>query len=173
MFGFANNELVTMTRRYPKLKQKVLVRDSKISMKLIQAWDINHDSVQLLQIFLKNKDNLSDERYWELLRTVWILTGKLDNSNLFRQLMQSPRKEKYYFSTPEEAKILRDLPDSFDVYRATNNNNDGGISWTLSKEYAKKYYDMFDKCMIITKTVKKENVFAYINRNNESEILIL
>lgn len=170
---YRNNELVSMTRRYPKLVQKVLLRDAKIVAKIIRAWDIEHNSDKVFEIFLKEKNNLSDERYWELLRTVWILCGKIGNIDLFRELMQSTRKERYYFSTPEESKKLKDLPAAFDVYRATNNNNDGGLSWTLSKKYAKQYYEMFNKCMIITKTVTKEKVFAYIERNNESEIIIL
>lgn len=173
MKQYMNNELVSMTRRYPKLKQKVLIRDSKISEKIIHAWDIEHDSVKVLKIFLKEKNNLSDERYWEILRSVWIMCGTTENSNMFRELIKSNRKERYYFSTPEEQKKLRELPESFEVYRATNSKYDNGLSWTLSKEYVKRYSDMFAKNFIINKIINKNEIFAYIERNNESEIIII
>ena len=61
-----NNELIHMTRRYPKLRKKVLLRDSKIVMKLTRAWDLENDKEKVLAIYLKEKDNLSHERYWEI-----------------------------------------------------------------------------------------------------------
>ena len=173
MKQYANNELVLMTRRYPKLKQKILIRDSKISEKLIRAWDINHSQTEVLEIFVKEKKNLSDERYWEILRTVWILCGTIEYNDLFRLLMKSNRKEQYYFSTPEEQKRLREMPESFEVYRATSNKNDNGLSWTLDKEYAQNYASMYRKQFILNKTIFKSEIFAFIERNDESEIIIL
>jgi hypothetical protein len=173
MKQYGNNELVPMTRRYPNLKRKVLERDSKISAKIIKAWDIEHDSQKVLDIFIKENKNLSDERYWELLRTVWIVCGKLENVDLFRQLMKSTRKERYYFSTSEEQERLRRLPGVFTIYRATNNKNDGGISWTLSEEYAHTYSQLFAKNTILKREVLKSEIFAFIERNKESEIIIL
>jgi hypothetical protein len=170
-----NNELVPMTRRYHShLLAKVLKRDSNIVENLIRAWDEKENkNKDLLPLFLKECKNLSDERYWELLRTVWILSGTVENSDIFRKLMLSNRKEKYCFSTPEEAKKLRELPESFEIYRATNNENDGGIAWTISKEYAEYYKQAFNKEKIITRFIIKKHVFAFIDRNMESEIIAL
>jgi len=169
----ATNETVVMTRHYPKLARKVLERDSKIAKKIIQAWDNEHDEEKLLSIFIKEKKNLSDERYWELLRIVWIITGGLVNVDLFRSLMRSKRPNRYYFSTPEETKKLRELQDVFIVFRACNSNDDDGISWTTSRTYAEQYKDLFNKEMILSRWVSKDEVFAYIDRNLESEIIIL
>lgn len=169
----SHNERFSMTRRYPNLPEKVLKRDSKICSALIKAWDENHDQYKLMDIFLREAKNLSDERYWELMRSVWILAGSIDNAPLFRELMSSKRRERYYFSTPEDAAKLRSLHDHFLVYRATNNELDGGLSWTLSKGYAERYADMYGKSKIIKREVDKKEVFAYIQRNNEEEIIIL
>ena len=49
----------------------------------------------------------------------------------------------------------------------------GGLSWTTSLEYAKFYAQQYGKSQIIKRIVNKKEVFAYINRNKESEILIL
>ncbi len=168
-----NNEAIPMTRRYPNLPNKALKRDSEIARRIIIAWDLGKDADKVLSIYLKESKNLSDERYWELLRSVWILCGTVENADLFRRLMQSTRKEKYYFSTPEEAKLLRELPEQVEIYRATNNINDNGLSWTLSKEYAEWYKTAYQKEKIISKTINKKQIFAYIERNRESEVVVL
>lgn len=167
-----NNEKVEMSRRYPDLPHKVLRRDSEIVKRIISAWDIENDSEKVLSIYLKENKNLSDERYWELLRTVWIISGSVSNVDIFKKLMTSSRKEKYYFSTPEDAKKLREMPDIIEVYRAANNENDG-ISWTTSLEYAQWYKEAYQKSMIISRLAHKNEVFAYIQRNLEFEIIIL
>lgn len=168
-----NNIQNSMTRRFPQLPKKVLMRDSKIVAKLVLAWDLEQDSEKVLDIYLKEQNNLSDERYWELMRTVWILCGSVENADTFRKLMQSKRKQKHYFSTPEEAKKLREMSDSFEAYRATNDPKDGGLSWTISKEYALYYKETFDKSILLSGEFYKKDVFAYIERNNEYEIIIL
>jgi len=168
-----NNVHIEMTRRYPKLKLKVLMRDSNISKKLVKAWDFNHSQTEVLEIFVKEKKNLSDERYWELLRTVWILCGSIEYNDLFRLLMTSARKEQYYFSTPEEQKKLREMPELITIYRATTIAKDvKGLSWTLSKEYAEWYKNAYSKETIISKQIRKDQIFAYINRNNEEEVIV-
>jgi hypothetical protein len=168
----ANNETVFMSRRYPKLARKVLLRDSKIASKLVAAWDIEKNPEKVLSIFIKEKGNLSNERYWELLRTVWIIAGGLNKIDTFRQLMLSPRPERYYFNTPEDAKKLRDMPELFEVYRA-GKQFDNGISWTTSLEYAEWYRKAYNKEDLLTKTVNKVDCFAFIQRNKEDEIIIL
>ena len=169
------NESIPMTRRYPNLKRKVLERDGKIAQQIITAWDIEHDSDKVLRIFLKEQNNLSDQRYWELMRTVWIVCGSVHHNDIFRKLMQSKRKHQYYFSTPEEAKIFNAIRDDDRVlaWRATNDPNDNGLSWTFNKAYAIQYGLMFNKEHIIKKYFSKDQIFAYINRNNEEEIIIL
>ena len=146
-----------------------MARDAKIAVRIIHAWDTNKDEDEVLNIFLKEKDNLSDERYWELLRTVWVICGSVGRSDLFRSLMLSKRKQRFYFSTPEEHEKLRSLPDKFEVYRACNTSNATGMSWTLSREYVELYKQNYGKDTILTRVVDRSEVFAYINRNNEEE----
>lgn len=167
------NEVMPMTRRYPDLCRRVLIRDGKIAAQLITAWDVEQDAEKVLAIFLKEQKNLSHERYWECLRTVWVLTGSVALAPTFRRLMSSTRRSRYYFSTPEEAAQLRFLPETFTVYRAANDIADGGLSWTLSKEYAHWYMERYGKTLLLERTISKKDVFALINRNNESEIILL
>ena len=171
--GKSNNEQVYMTRRYPNLRQKQLQRDSKISQKIAKAWDEEQNPKKVLDIFVKESKNLSNERYWETLRSVWVVCGKLETIPIFRKLFTSNRPKRYYFSSPEESKILAEMPDKIEVYRACDDEEDGGLSWTTSWDYVLQYRDTFSKKIILTKTIDKSKVFAFINRNKESEILIL
>ena len=173
MFQYQNNELVPMTRRYPVLKRKVAERDSKIANKLIRAWDQEKDQDKVFGIYMKNKHLLSHYRYWELMRTVWIICGSVERSDLFRELMKSTRPHSYYFSTQEEARALRELPKEVTVYRATDDPQDKGLSWTLSREYAESYMMQFNKEHMVELLAPKTLFFAYINRNKEEEIIIL
>lgn len=170
---FSNNETIEMTRRYFELPKKVALRDSKIARQLINAWDIEHDKEKVFKLFVKNHTKLSSQRYWELLKIVWIICGGLENVGMFKLLMSSKKKNRYCFSTPEESKLLREMPEVFKVYRACNDKNDGGISWTYSKDYAFYYKNAFNKKRVLEHTVKKEDVFALINRNQEYEILLI
>lgn len=167
------NTTTPMTRRYPKLKPKQLERDANITKKLVYAWDVCHDKNRAMEIFIKDKHKLSDERYWELLRSMWIMCGSMKTLSIFRELMASTRKKKFYFSTPEEEKKFEKMPDPLTVYRAIGDEEDDGISWTTSKEYAEYYRKQFSRKSIIEKQVFKSQVFAYIERANEHEIILL
>lgn len=169
----ARNVGVPMTRRHHDLPRKVLLRDSKIAQRMIHAWDVHKDAAQLLSIFLKEKDKLSHQRYWELLRTAWILAGSVANASKFRELMTARRPHGHCFSTPEDAAVLRSLPQRIELHRATDDPLDGGLAWSLDRAYVEEYREMFRKAMIISRTVDKADVFAYIGRNRESEIIIL
>lgn len=172
MNNLANNQRVEMTIREVNLPRKVLLRDHKIVQQIVKAWDQEENSEKVFELFTKNCHLLSDQRYWEILRTVWIISGSIQRLPLFRPLFQSNRKHRYFFSTPEESKILRAMNEEFYVYRATNEGEEG-ISWTISREYAEWYQQNFGKDIILTKWIKKLDIFAYINRNLEHEILIL
>lgn len=172
MSNFKNNERVEMSLREVNLPRKVLLRDQKVAIQLIKAWDIESSTEKVLDIFKKNHHLLSDQRYWEILRTVWIISGSIQTLPTFLPFFQSTRKHKYFFSTPQEAKYLRELPEEIYIYRAMN-VDEIGISWTISREYAEWYQLEYAKETIVTKWIAKKEVFAYINRNQEHEILIL
>lgn len=165
------NEAIPFTRRYPDLKAKVLKRDSDIARKLIVAWDIERDFEKVLNIFLKENKNLSDYRFWEMLKLVWVCSGNTDRKDTFLPFFTSKRKQKHYFMTPEEHKRFRELPDKVTAFCACNETP--GFSWTLSEEYAFEFQKMFNKRKIVVKEFPKEHLFALIERNGEEELLIL
>lgn len=169
----ALNTGVFMTRSIPHLPRKVLLRDSRIAMRMIQAWDLYNSGTRVLEIFLKEQDKLSDERYWELLRTVWVVAGSVEHAPVFRGLFTSKRPRRHLFSTPEDAAVLRSLPARIEVHRATDDPLDGGLSWSLSRAFVHEYRQIFAKAIIISRWVDKSEVFAYIGRARESEVILL
>lgn len=166
------NELVPFTRRYPNLKHKQLIRDSKVAKRLIEAWDFKRSDKLVFEVFSKEHTQLSDPRYWELLKSTWITAGSNERSEQFRKWMSAKRGYKAWFMSPEEQDVYKLLPDVIVCYRACN-EPDNGISYTLSGEYAERYKEMFDKETIKMRYVSKDLVFAYINRNNEEELIVL
>lgn len=169
----AYNETVPMTRRYPDLPRKQLERDSKIAKKMIRAYDVEQDAQKVLDLWRKYHSLLSNPRYWELLKTVWVAVGHTDVAPEFRRYMQSIRPCRNYFMTPEEHEALRRFAFPLNVYRACTQKDDGGISWTTNIKVAIEFASRLEHAKIISRCVERNEVFAYINRRGEDEIIIL
>ena len=169
----AYNETVPMTRRYPELPRKQLERDSKITTKIIRAHDVNCDLEEVLDLWRKYHTLLSNPRYWEVLKTVWIAAGYTAIAGEFRHYMQNNRPCRHYFMAPEEHEALRQMNFPMKVYRACNSEQDGGISWTTNIETAIEFAARGKNQKILCRTVERSEVFAYINRRGEDEIIIL
>lgn len=178
----AYNETVPMTRRIPALPEKKLARDSKIAKQIIHAYDVEQDIEKVRDIFFRKAHLLSNPRYWEMLRTVWVVSGSTANANEFRPLFKSPRPCKGWFMTVEDAAALDAMTFPLTVYRAYDPyydtpegiaaGGDPGISWTLEKEWCEKYAEGKGR-VVKSRQVERKDVFAYISRRGESEIMIL
>ena len=169
----AYNKTVPMTRRYPDLPRKQLERDSKIAYRVAYAHDMELDNGKVLDLFRKYHRLLSNPRYWEMLKVVWIAVGSTSVAGEFRQYMQSTRACRNYFMTPEEHEVLRNMKFPLKVWRACSGDDDDGLSWTVNLEVAMEFA-VRGKCRkIITREVVRKDVFAYINRRGEDEIIIL
>lgn len=169
----AYNKTVPMTRRYPDLPRKQLERDSKIAYKIAYAHDMELDNGKVLDLFRKYHRQLSNPRYWEMLKVVWIAVGSTSVVDEFRRYMRSTRPCRNYFMTPEEHEALRNMQFPLKVWRACNSEDDGGLSWTVSMEVAVEFAARGNCRKILVREVDRKDVFAYINRRGEDEIIIL
>lgn len=170
--GGGFNETVPMTRRKVILSEKQLRKDSDIAKELIYLWDIKHDAEAMLGFFLSERARLSHPRYWELLRTVWLAVGSRNNYTIFRNLFSVKRPWRVFLMTPEEEVFVKKLPECFTVYRAAYGENDGGLSWSLVKEWVEEYAKVHDR-IVIERVVKKSEITAFFDRRGEYEIVIL
>ena len=169
----AYNETVPMTRRYPDLPRKQLERDSKIAYKIARAHDIEKDAAKVLDLWRKYHPLLSNPRYWELLKTVWVAVGHTAVAEEFSRYMQSTRPCRNYFMTPEEHETLRRMSFPLKVYRACTDGNDGGISWTTNLEVAIEFASRLGNPRILSYYAERDVIFAYVNRRGEDEVIIL
>lgn len=174
--ALAENQRTDFTRRIPTgLSPKQMARDSKIAMQIVRAHEAgDYDGV--LDIFFRKAKLLSNPRYWELMRTVWVAAGTTETAQRFRALMKSSRPCRSWFMTPEDAAFLDAQDYPLMVWRAWDRNrygdNDPGISWTLDGEWCAEYAKSQGR-EVKWRSVRREEIFAYISRRGESEIIIL
>lgn len=173
--SLAINQRSDFTRRIPTgLKPRQAARDSKIAMQIIRAE--GHPD-EMIDIFTRKAPLLSNPRYWELMRTVWVAAGSTETANLFRKMMCSTRPCKSWFMTPEDAAALEAMEFPITVWRAWDverypRNTDPGISWTLDEQWCREYAKAKGRVVKMMQ-VSREQVFAYVSRRGEEEVIIL
>ncbi len=136
-----------------------------------------HERPYRLQAFEKISIYLRPKQYWTLLGGIWI-----DSENIWQNLDQwtfflteGPKRDRQYFMSADDRKQFAKLPDTSKVYRGyIPRKNKGGYSYTLSKDKAQWFANRFHKNgQVIERTVKKSDVFAYLNGRNEQEVIII
>lgn len=170
--ALAVNEQSDFTRRIPAVSDKQQARVEKLVKQLVQAYDVEHNPEKAKDIFFKKAKLLSNPHYLEILRTVWVAAGRTDNANEFMPFFRSSRPCKGWFMTPEDSQTLEEMDWPITVYRAYDEEPDPGISWTTDKEWCEDYARVAGR-KIKQRTVERSQVFAYISRRGESEIIIL
>ena len=175
------NRRTDFTRRIPTgLSDKQMARDAKIAIQLIRIDQDGGDRAaeKMLDLFFRKANLLSNPRYWELMRTVWVAAGSTETAPIFRKLMKSSRPCRSWFMTPEDAEALDKMQFPITVYRAYDakfgevENPDPGISWTLDYEWCADY--ALKKGRVIKKRLAyRDDIFAYVTRRGEEEIIIL
>ena len=169
--GLAVNERTDFTRRIPALPEKQLARDAKIVGQIIRAREAG-DNEEVLDIFRRKARLLSNPRYWEVMRTVWVAVGSTETAPLFRTLMQSSRPCRSWFMTPEDAAALEAMQFPLTVWRAYDADPDPGISWTLDEQWCRGYAKAKGR-RVKQMQVSRDQVFAYVSRRGEEEVIIL
>lgn len=161
------------SRRVPTgLSRKQMDMDAKIARQLVNAWDVELSREKMLDIWFRKARLLSNPRYWEILRTVWVAAGSTELADKFRPYFQSNRPCRGWFMTPEDAAVLEKMEFPLKVYRAYDGDPDPGISWTTDIEWCKQYASVSGR-KIKERVVSRDEVFAYVSRRHESEIIIL
>lgn len=174
------NRRSDFTRRIPTgLSDKQMARDSKIALQLIRIQDGGGADAaeRLIEHFCHKASLLSNPRYWELMRTVWVAAGSTETAQQFRKLMKSSRPCRKWFMTPEDAEALDKMQFPLLVHRAYDaerypDDTDPGISWTLDLEWCRSYAKSKNR-VIKSRMVDRDEIFAYITRRGEEEIIIL
>lgn len=119
-----------------------------------------------LKIFQK-----SFTEYWSILGEIWTDSENIySNISAWKNLLDTKVKAKIYFMTDKEIVQFENLPKTLTVYRGSTHD---GLSYTLNKDVAKWFAKRFDKKgKIFTRKIKKSEVFAFISRRREEEVII-
>ena len=166
----AVNQRTDFTRRIPTgLSDKQMWRDAKIMMQIVRA---EGHPEEIIDIFTRKAHLLSNPRYWEVMRTVWVAAGSTETANLFRKMMRSTRPCKSWFMTPEDSAALEAMPFPLTVWRAYDADPDPGISWTLDEQWCRGYAKAKGR-RVKQMQVSRDQVFAYVSRRGEEEVIIL
>lgn len=155
-----------------KRTEKQKVRDSWIIQKVINKRDVEKDHQGALSLFMRQSHKLSNVAYWETLRALWIGCGKRENYQIFKKLFRADRDCRTYLMTASDWRLYMHLPANLTIYRAIHEEDDDGLSWTTSKEFAEKYAKAKDR-EVVSRQVHKTDIFAYFNSRNEEEVILI
>ena len=189
-----DNSSTDFTRRIPTgLSDRQMERDAKITMQLVRIQQEGRQDAaeRMIDLFRSKARLLSNPRYWELMRTVWVAAGSTETAPVFRTLMRSARPCRSWFMTPEDAADLDRMDYPLTVWRAFDMkyidvlpkttcpgdivalpDTDPGISWTIDREWCMRYARLKGR-VVKERQVQRSDIFAYVTRRGESEMIIL
>ena len=129
-----------------------------------------------LMIFFMEKyaESIQDDsNYWNLLGTAWKAGGCFKDQERWKVLFQNKRRNRHKIMKTSERREWSRLPKTLKAYRAYADPSEieQSICWTLDKSFVQSYATA-KNLQIAEKTFNRDDVFAYFNRRQESEILV-
>lgn len=158
--------------------KKDLIEKAKISNNYI-SYVFSHERYYRLKAFRDICEWMSDFDYYKLLSSIWIDAKDFNSQkDLWRSTLAERWVTRKHFMSEEEKIVFGKFSNKFKVYRgyeaSVNQNNKFGLSYTLDRKQAETFAKKFGrKGRVWSREVNKEDVFAYINRKEEKEIIIL
>ena len=175
----SNIDDVTRANERLRLHQRAVTEAERLK-DWIQAVSL-HASSWRLNAFLKYMDLMSDQEYWELLR--WVFNDTESPNRTPREwllLLQYERPGGDSLMDSNEHARLQELPEVVAVYQCYQGEKRHpetfSVSWTLSAKmarwYANQFYPLETHCWLATGVVRKSDVLALFNVEDESEVVI-
>ena len=165
------NALVNL--RYIENKKRI---EKFFEDKNFASYIFNHERPYRLNALVDCIKLLEDKEYWELVADVWVDSENIwQNLNIWKRLLTQRTESKDLFMDEDDKKSFDELPDKFIVYRGyIEGQNKKGFSYTTDENKAKWFAKRYGKNGKVTsRFVSKSEVFAFTNRRNENEIIIL
>lgn len=138
-----------------------------------------HERPYRLDAFLQVYKQMSEKDFWRLFMDIWS-----DSENIYALkaiwIHLIRLKEKPNFDlviTDEDRPTFDALPDTFTVYRGTDDSEDDdtdSLSWTIDKEQAQWFANRWskDEPVVLEREISKSDVLSYYNGRSEKEIII-
>jgi hypothetical protein len=138
-------------------------------------------SDRLLEVF-KNEYMRTDPAYFKIVGQIWTDRELIGQTSSTLEVLLgierfSGNRDRspniIYMMTELEQQHLTDLPDEFRIYRGHHERLLNEISWTLDLNIAGQYAVGWDEeRKISTGIVSKQDVIAFVDRWQESEIIV-
>ncbi len=166
-----------------------LLRRGRRSMAAAKGWALRrgewegylhlHGHADIRYAFLRLPlDQLDGETYWRLMQAVWSMSDNLTERALWRALLSRHPEHRAAMMTRVERAKLASLPERVAVWRGVSNAEHAeGFSWTLSRRrahwFAKRWALEGTSPLLLSGTVAKADVIAYLAKRGEREIVAL
>lgn len=129
----------------------------------------------LMLAFMQGNHNkiIDDSNYWNLLGTAWKAGGCFKDQNDWMVMFRSKRRNRQKIMKTSERREFARLPKKLKAYRAYADpiEIEQSICWSLDKKFVEQYAKAKD-LQIAECKFNRDDVFAYFNRRQESEILV-
>lgn len=146
-----------------------------------------HERPYQLTALLEIRDQLDDEKFWDLVGDVWTESeNAYEEYETWLEVFHIDRPYRWAMMDADEREALRNLPETIDIFRGARTSLNGeydaaeGFSYTLRKDKARWFADRFkalfhDEAVseIIHARVATKDVIAYFVARGEEEILVL
>ena len=138
------------------------------------------------EVFLAIAPILKGRKYWQALRNAYIMSDNLYAYRIdVRIAFMSNEPDRISLMRKNELKEFEQLPEMVKIYRGASieeeENDDYGISWTLSLE--KAHYFAFEyprnvdtdehEKRIYSRVVPKSKILAYFKERGEEEVIYI
>ena len=132
-----------------------------------------------INAFMDMQDGLTDREYWESLG--WIYTDSENlhqNRDEWRELLNSDRPDRLYIMGAEDRTALALMKNPIRVYRGKAIQDGDGFSWTTNLKKARWFANRnaelrSQSTHVITGTIRRKHVIAYLTNRGESEIVAM
>lgn len=138
-----------------------------------------HERPYRIDAFEDVMNDMTDEEYWNTLSDIWVDSESIGTEpERWKGLLMSNRGSKEFFMRDDERDELAKLPDKFTVYRGYSENDpeEFGMSWStdplVAEWFARRFARNNDKIILEELQVAKDEVFAYVTRRGEDEIIL-
>ncbi len=134
-----------------------------------------HERPYRFNAFMVIHNEMNTKEKYKLLSEIWIDSENIhQNFKEWKSFFKNYNNLREFFMTEEELEVYNSFSHTLTVYRGCDNQNQRGLSYTLDKQKAEWFANRFNKNgKVIEKTVFKSNIFAYLNRRDEEELIIL
>jgi hypothetical protein len=137
-----------------------------------------HERPYRCQAFQEIAAEMDDAEYWETLSLIWRDSENIrQNPEDWEALLNADRERRSAMMDDDEFDALTAMPDVIPVYQGCTVERDDGWSWTTDIKTATWFAHRFASLegsypVLLTGTVPKAAVVAYLTGRNESEIIV-